>query len=130
MDALPGGLTERLAEYQRLAAQVRALRDGVDGISATAYSPDGLITAVVGGRGELLDLVLDPLIGRDQDATALAEAIAETIRDAAGQATQEATRLTERLVGERSGRHADPTYGPVLYVLDGERERGKRLWER
>jgi DNA-binding protein YbaB len=127
MDALPGGLTERLAEYRRLAERIRTLRDDVDRISATAHSPDGLISAVVGGRGELLDLTLDPRVCHDTDADALAEAIADTIRDATRQAAQEAARVTARLV---PGADVDPTFGPVLHVLDSEPERSARLWGR
>ena len=128
MEVLPGGLTERLAEYRRLADRIRSLQDAVNRIQATAYSPDGLICAVVGGRGELLDFTLDARVYRDPDATALAEAIAETIRDAARQAEQEAGRLTAELAQGRPGRPADPTFGPVLHVLDSEPERSARLW--
>ncbi|WP_326549390.1 YbaB/EbfC family nucleoid-associated protein [Micromonospora sp. NBC_01813] len=130
MNGLPIELAERLGEYQRLAEKVRSLRDGVDRISATAYSPDGLITAVVGGRGELLDLVLDPRIYRDHDAEALASAVADTIRDAAAQAENDAVRLTEQFVGGPADRRPDPTFGAALHVLDTERDRGRRLWAR
>jgi DNA-binding protein YbaB len=130
MDALPGDLSERLAEYRQLAERIRVLRDGVGRITATATSPDGLISATVGGRGELVDLTLDPRVYRDPDAAGLAAAIAETIRTAAGQAEQEATRLTEELVRGRDGRRVDPMFGPLLHVLDSENERAARLWPR
>jgi DNA-binding protein YbaB len=109
---------------------VRTLQDEVDRISATAYSPDGLITAVVGGRGELAGITLDPRIYRQQDAAALGRAIAQTVRDAAGQAEREATRLTERLVGGPAAESTDPVFGPALHVLNGERSRGERSWGR
>jgi hypothetical protein len=101
MDATPDGLMERLAEYRLLAVQVRSLQEGVDRISATACSPDGPITAVVGGRGQLLDLTLDPRIYRDQDATALAEAIGQhqgrgCAGGAGGHAPHRAARGPER----------------------------------
>lgn len=130
MDAIPAGLMERLAEYRRLADQVRSLQKDVDRISATACSPDGLITAVVGGRGELIDITVDPRIYRHQDAEALGQAITRTVRDAAGEAERQAARLTERLVGGTEAGHADRTFGPALYVLDSERARGERSWGR
>jgi DNA-binding protein YbaB len=128
MDAPPGGVAARLAEYERLAEDVRAMRDGLDRIRAAAYSPDGLVSVTVGGRGELLDLTLDPRIYRDQDAGALAGTITETVRDAVAKAERAAVRITERLVGDRTGGGVDPLFDPVLHVLDGERERGDRLW--
>ncbi|MFY1688258.1 YbaB/EbfC family nucleoid-associated protein [Plantactinospora sp. WMMB782] len=128
MDAVPEGLPARLAEYRRLADDVRAVRDGIDRIRATAYSPDGLVAATVGGRGELVDLDLDPRVYRDPDATALGAAIADTIRAAADSAEQDAVALAERLVRVRAGTDVDPLFDPVLHLIDTEPERSQRLW--
>ncbi|WP_158848873.1 YbaB/EbfC family nucleoid-associated protein [Saccharothrix deserti] len=58
--------------YRRLADDLRAVQQGVQQgmaeIRATADSPDGLITATVGGRGELLDLEPNPRVYRDSAA--------------------------------------------------------------
>jgi DNA-binding protein YbaB len=122
------GLSTRLAEYSRLAEDVLAMRNGIDRLRATAYSPDGLICATVGGRGELIDLELDPRIYRDTDAAALAKTIRETVRDAAAQAERGAARIAERLIGARAGQDVDPLFDPVLHLLDTEPERSQRLW--
>lgn len=128
MESLPGGLTGRLAEYERIGEQVRALRDGIVEVRATAYSDDGLITAVVGGRGNLLELELDPRIYRDQDARALADAIRATVRDAEEQAGQEAGRLAEGLLPRDRREDADALFDPALHLIESEPRHGRRLW--
>ncbi|MGO1056130.1 YbaB/EbfC family nucleoid-associated protein [Crossiella sp. CA198] len=59
-----------------------ALRERVRAATATADSADGLLTATVSGRGELLDLWLDQRIYRTSDARRLAEGITGTVRAA------------------------------------------------
>jgi DNA-binding protein YbaB len=102
-------LTGRLAEYSRLADRIKAVRDGVDEIRATGCSEDGLVTAVVGGRGQLVELELDPRVYRDRDATALAGKIVAAVREAAAEAEQEAAAL----LGSE-----DPRFGPALHALE------------
>lgn len=115
-------LTGRMAEYSRLAEQVRAMRDGVEEVRGTGYSADGLVTAVVGGRGELLELELDPRIYRDRNATELATRIVTTVREAAAEAEREAAKFAEKLLPKRTrGADVDPVYDPVLELL-GEPE--------
>ena len=88
-------LTGRLAEYARLTEQVQAIRDGVDEIRGTAYSDDGLVTAVVGGRGELVRAGAGPDGSTaTQNATELAARIVAAVHEAAAEdAEQEATKF-------------------------------------
>jgi DNA-binding protein YbaB len=111
-------LTGRLAEYARIAEQVRAIRDGIDDIRGTAYSDDGLITAVVGGRNELRELELDPRIYRERNANELAARIVETVRAAAAEAERETAKIAEKLVPpNKRGDDFDPMFDPVLHRL-------------
>lgn len=119
MDRAAAEYDARLAEYARIADQVRSMRDGVDDIRATAYSDDGLVTAVVGGRGEVLELELDPRVYRDQDPDALATSIVATIRDAGEEAERSAIRFAEKLLPARQrGTDVDPMFDPVLHMLE------------
>jgi DNA-binding protein YbaB len=63
----------------RSQARLREVRE-------TATSPDGLVTATVGGRGELLELRLDERVFRRSDSRWLAGAIVTTAHRAVGQA--------------------------------------------
>lgn len=83
----------------QLAERLRTMRAELRDIRATEYSPDGLITAVVGGRGELLELELDPRVLREQNAAALAQSIMDTVRSAAAAAGRESVRVAEDLLG-------------------------------
>ncbi|MEN3610563.1 YbaB/EbfC family nucleoid-associated protein [Plantactinospora sp. ZYX-F-223] len=128
MDISVGELSARLAEYARLTEDLLAMREGIDKIRITAYSADGLVTVTVGGRGELIDLELDPRIYREPDSTALAGSIAGTIRDAAEAAAQDAARIAGRVTGAGTDEGVDPLFDPALRLLDGEAERSRRLW--
>jgi DNA-binding protein YbaB len=123
-------LTGRFAEYARLAEQVKAMRDRVDEIRGTGYSDDGLITATVGGRGELLELELDPRIYREQNSAELAAKIVSTIREAAADAEQEATKFAETLLPPKrptdADRETDPLFDPVMHMIDEASAMGDR----
>jgi DNA-binding protein YbaB len=110
-------LTGRLAEYARLAEQVKAMRDGVAEIRGTGYSDDGLVTAVVGGRGELLELALDPRVYREPNATELAARIVAVVREAAAEAEREATKFAAKLLPPQRREDIDPRFDPALHLL-------------
>lgn len=112
-------LTGRLAEYARLTEQVKAVRDGIDEIRGTGYSADGLATAVVDGRGELVELELDPRIFRDRDARVLAAKIVAAVHEAAEEAGREAVKFAEKLVPQhKRGDDFDPRFDPALRLLE------------
>lgn len=112
-------LTGRLAEYTRLAEQFRAVRDGVDEIRGTGYSADDLVTAVVDGRGQLVELDLDPRIYRDRNATELAAKIVAAVKDAYADAARDAVELAEKVLPKnRRGTEIDPLLDPAAHMLD------------
>lgn len=84
----------------RLLAGLLAVRDGLDEIEGTATNDAGTISATVGGRGNLRDLVLDQRVYRDANAAALAADILATLRAAAQKAADEAFQLTVKALGE------------------------------
>jgi DNA-binding protein YbaB len=100
---------------------LRHLRDGLRSVQTwladvteTAESDDGLIHATVNGRGDLLDLTLDPRIYRTPDSRALATAITATILRAKEQAADRAAAHTRRVLAP----DADPAFDPLLRRLD------------
>lgn len=119
-------LTGRLAEYQRIAEQVRAVKDGIDEVRGTGYSDDGLVTAVVGGRGELLELELDPRIYRERNAAELAARIVATVREAAAEAEQETVKFAGKLAPGKRREGTDAVFDPALRLLgDAEEAEGR-----
>jgi DNA-binding protein YbaB len=110
-------LTGRLAEYARRAEQVKAMQDGVDDLRGTGYSDDGLVTAVVGGRGELLELELDPRIYREPNAVELAARIVAAVHEAAAQAEEAAAGLAAKLLPRNRRDAVDPRFDLALHVI-------------
>lgn len=112
----PSGYTADLEEIEREALRLqRALTEA----RGTAESADGLVQATVGGRCELVELVLDPRIYRVQDAAALAEDISTAIRKAAARAREQVLVAANPLLPANSGPDAaDPEFGPFLAELD------------
>jgi len=110
-------LTGRLAEYERIAEQVRAVKDAIDEVRGTGYSDDGLVTAVVGGRGELLELELDPRIYRERNAAELAARIVATVREAAAEAERETVKLAGKLAPGKRRDGTDTVFDPALRLL-------------
>lgn len=73
------------ASIADIASRARKLRDVTADIEATADSPDGLISATVNSRGDLVKLELDDRIYRTADSVALAATITATIQAAAAE---------------------------------------------
>lgn len=86
--------------HPQLRAGLLAVRAGLADIEGTATNDAGTITATVGGRGEVRELVLDQRVYRDANAAALADDILATLRAAAASAADEACRLTKKALGE------------------------------
>ncbi|MFD0205830.1 MULTISPECIES: YbaB/EbfC family nucleoid-associated protein [Saccharothrix] len=104
------------AAYRRLADDLRAVQQGMTAIRASADSPDGLITATVGARGELLDLRLNPRVYRDPDAAALGRRIVAAVAEAGRLAEAQVVALTKHLMP--SPEATDPRFDPLLGELD------------
>jgi DNA-binding protein YbaB len=109
----PGAYTAGLEALERDARELqRALQDA----RGVADAADGLVQATVSGRGELIELVLDPRIYRTQDSEALAADITAAIREAAGQAQEEVLAKARRLLLSPGQDPAtvDPEFDPLL----------------
>jgi DNA-binding protein YbaB len=84
--------------FERLQQEGPKLQSQARALQVTEKSRDGLISATVGARGDLIRLDLDPRIYRRPDARGLANAITETIKKAGAKAQQEVVELFSSLV--------------------------------
>jgi DNA-binding protein YbaB len=91
-------LTDLVGELSRTVSRLDDLQQRVIEVTGTAWSPDGLVKAVVGPRGHLLDLELDPRIYRTPNSKALAATIQATIRAAVEQANDKAQEIIDEYV--------------------------------
>jgi DNA-binding protein YbaB len=65
-------------------------------VTGTAWSDDRTIKAVVGPRGQLIDLEIDPRVYRKPNSKVLAATIVTTIRAAVDQAIAQTQEIVER----------------------------------
>lgn len=106
---------ELQGRFQKLATEGPELQKRARTVQVTAKSPDGLISATVGSRGELIRLDLDPRIYRHPDSRELADTITETIKAAGLKAQEEVLEVFEPLIPrEELQMHIDGNMEGVL----------------
>ncbi len=86
-----------LADFERMSELGSAVYGGLEKVRVTVDSADGLVTVVVGGRGEVLELELDPRIYHAPDARALAAKVLETIHAAYEEAADESVKVLDEV---------------------------------
>jgi DNA-binding protein YbaB len=86
-------------------------------VTGTATSDDGLITAVVGPRGHLVGLTIDPGALRDVDADSLAARILATARRAVADVSGQRRAIVDAALP--SDLSLDRLGGPSLQALLG-----------
>jgi hypothetical protein len=97
----------------------------LDGVTARAVSPDGLVEAVAGPFGDLRELRLDPRHQRVRDAATLAATITATVHEAAENAARSAfARVATYFPPGTRPEEADLFFGPVLREFDRAHPRG------
>ncbi len=86
-------LRDRLAQvherYARLRSDLDEMQHRLAAMRVLAVSPDGLVRATVGPRGQLIDLWLDRRACRTVDSDQLARIILATVQDAAARTANE-----------------------------------------
>lgn len=106
---------ELQGRFQKMATEGPKLQERARTIQVTEKSPDGLISATVGARGELIRLDLDPRIYRQPDSRELADTITDTIKAAGVKAQEQVLEVFEPLVPrEEMQLHMDGNIEGVL----------------
>jgi DNA-binding protein YbaB len=112
-----------------MVQDVKRVWSGVDdtqrklrAVTGTAWSPDRLIRIVVGPRGQLVELDIDPRVYRNPNSKALAAAILATARLAVEDAAGQVRKIIETAVPSdlRAGRLGGPDFERMLYGHDAD----------
>jgi DNA-binding protein YbaB len=108
-------LKRRMAEFGDV--QRRMLR-----LTGTAVSDDGMIRVLVGPRGQLLELDIDPRVLRRPDSRALAATIVATTRLAVADVSGQVRAITEESLPSdmRFGSVGDLDIGKLMFADDAE----------
>ena len=88
-----GALREMMTDLRKATADLPNLQKRMLSVTGTAWSPDGMIKAVVGPRGHLLDLDIDPRVLRQPNSKALSASILQTVRAAVEEAGRQSSEL-------------------------------------
>lgn len=86
-----------MGEVRRMTTSIPDVQKKLLSVTATATSEDGLVTATVGPRGQLVDLEIDAKIYRRPNSALLAQTILKTVRDAVEQGLAETRQIIEGL---------------------------------
>ncbi|AEH07789.1 MULTISPECIES: YbaB/EbfC family nucleoid-associated protein [Protofrankia] len=87
-------LGEMFSDLKRTWSELPNLQRRMLEVTGQAWSDDRMIKAVVGARGHLIELEIDPRVYRRPDSKALAATIVATVRSA----TEDAKRQTKEIV--------------------------------
>lgn len=93
-----GILRSMVDDLQRARQNVVESQRRMLAIRGEARSEDRLVRAVVGPRGQLVDLELDPRVFRNPDSKALAAAIMATVHDAIEDSQRQARDLRDEIL--------------------------------
>lgn len=89
-------LSSMISDVQRAFSGINETQREMLKVSGTAWSDDRMIKAVVGPRGQLMELEIDPRIYRKPNSKALAADIVSTVRKAVQDANQKARAVLEK----------------------------------
>jgi DNA-binding protein YbaB len=84
-----------LGDLRRATARLPDLQQRMLAVTGVAWSTDRMIKAVVGPRGHLLELEIDPRLLRRPDSKALAASIVATVKAAVEDAGEQSRALLE-----------------------------------
>ncbi|GGP98282.1 hypothetical protein GCM10010140_30610 [Streptosporangium pseudovulgare] len=106
---------ELRATFTRLQERGPEIHRQARAVQVTEKSRDGLVSATVGARGDLIRLDLDPRIYRRQDSRELADVITDTVHRATEKARAMVVELFEPLVpGDQMKEHLEGDLESVL----------------
>ena len=86
-------LSDMMADVRKATAELPNIQRRMLEVTGTAWSPDGMIKAVVGPRGHLLELDIDPRVLRRPDSKALSASILSTVRAAVEDAGRQSSEM-------------------------------------
>ena len=90
-----GVLRDMMADLRKATSNLPNLQRQMMTVTGTAWSADGMIKAVVGPRGHLLELDIDPRVLRQPNSKALSASIVATVRAAVEDAGRQSAEMMD-----------------------------------
>ena len=86
-------IEELMDDYSQQVERLNEMRHDLDKVSATATRKDGLVTVVVGPRGQVQDIRLNPRVYRKLDSGELSRAIMQLIGEATADVSEQMRKI-------------------------------------
>ncbi|SDT30398.1 YbaB/EbfC family nucleoid-associated protein [Actinoplanes derwentensis] len=110
--ALRARFDDVVSQYQRLRLGLDDLQERLSAMTVTAESPDRMVKATVGPRGQLVDLKFDPEAYRRLTPEQLSRTVLRTVEQAVAQTTDQ----VQEIVGE----YLPADSGASRFMRDGQ----------
>jgi DNA-binding protein YbaB len=92
-----------IGELQQSVKGISETRQKVAAVTGVAWSDDRTVKAVVGPRGQLVDLDIDPRVFRNPNSKALSATIVATVRAAVEDANRKTREIMEKAMPKDPG---------------------------
>ena len=126
LSAMRAQADELMAQFERMRSGLGDLQQKLKAVAATVTSDDGLVTATVGPRGQVVKVEFDPRIYRRPNSKELSATVTETIRKATAKAMAEVEELTRPFVPDAQFQaYMDNDLEGIFRQLDSERPGGE-----
>lgn len=121
LPAMRAKADELMAQFERMRSGLGDLQQKLKAVAATVTSDDGLVTATVGPRGQVVKVEFDPRIYRRPNSKELSATVTETIRKATAKAMAEVEELTRPFVPDAQFQaYMDHDLEGIFRQLDSE----------
>jgi DNA-binding protein YbaB len=121
LPAMRARADELMAQFERMRSGLGDLQQKLKAVAATVTSDDGLVTATVGPRGQVVKVEFDPRIYRRPNSKELSATVTDTIRKATAKAMAEVEELTRPFVPDAQFQaYMDHDLEGIFRQLDSE----------
>lgn len=93
------GMGGMMKQVQKMMEDTQKLEQELGETRVDATSGGGMVTAVVNGKGELLEIKIDPQVVDPEDVEMLQDLVVSAIREALEKATELKTGRMQQLTG-------------------------------
>lgn len=94
-----GGLGNIMKQAQQMQRRMAALQEEMEGRQVEASAGGGMVTAVVNGKQQLLDLKIDPAAVDPDDVEMLQDLVTAAVNEAIKQSQQMAQEEMSKITG-------------------------------
>jgi DNA-binding YbaB/EbfC family protein len=93
------GLGAMMKQVQKVAEDTQRLEEELGQLRIEATSGGGMVTAAANGKGEILDIKIDPQVADPQDVEMLQDLVVSAVREALEKAAETKAEKLQEITG-------------------------------